>query len=75
VAKLALGDLAGALAQFKVAHRLEPRFADPLKDWGDVLVRQRMWGEALAVYDAALADAPAWQALRDARDAAARSRR
>ncbi|MBV8683386.1 MAG: hypothetical protein JO111_10960 [Caulobacteraceae bacterium] len=73
-AKLARGDVSGAIADFQTAHRLEPRFADPLKYWGDALARQRAWSEAVAKYDQALRLAPAWQAARQARDAAAQAR-
>ena len=70
--RLAKGDLPGAIAVFEIAHRDGPQFADPLKGWGDALARQGQWGEALGKYDLALAAAPAWQALRQARDEAAR---
>jgi tetratricopeptide (TPR) repeat protein len=69
---LAKGDPAGAIAKFDLAHQKGPRFADPLKGWGDALARQGQWSDALAKYDEALKDAPAWQALHQARDAAAR---
>ncbi len=68
------GDLAGATAKLTAAHSRGPNWADPLKAWGDVLARQGRWREALAKYDEALKDAPAWAALRQARDAAARHR-
>jgi tetratricopeptide (TPR) repeat protein len=68
----ARGDLDGAERQFRTASEKGPRFADPLKGWGDVLARQGRWKEALAKYDEALKDAPAWTALHQARDAAAR---
>lgn len=70
--RLARGDLAGAIAVFQIAHQKGPRFSDPLKGWGDALARQGRWSDALAKYDEALEDAPAWQALRQARDTAAR---
>ncbi len=34
------GDLAGAEAKFKGANQSGPHWADPLKAWGDVLVKQ-----------------------------------
>ena len=70
--RLAKGDLTGAIAVFQIAHRNGPRFADPLKGWGDALARQGRWSEALAKYDEALKYASAWQALHQARDQAAR---
>jgi tetratricopeptide (TPR) repeat protein len=69
---LAKGDLAGAIGKFQIAHAKGPRFADPLKGWGDALARQGKWNDALAKYDEALKDAPAWPELRQARDAASR---
>jgi tetratricopeptide (TPR) repeat protein len=65
------GYLGSAEADIAHAAALAPGFADPLKDWGDLLMRQNRPREALAKYTAALQDAPAWQALRQARDAAA----
>ncbi len=69
---MARGDLAGALAEIEKAHQTGPHWADPLKVWGDVLARQGQWRSALAKYDEALKDAPAWVELHQARDAAAR---
>ena len=70
--RLATGDLAGAIEKFQIAHANGPHFADPLKDWGDALARQRKWIDALAKYDQALKLAPAWPELRQAREAAQR---
>jgi tetratricopeptide (TPR) repeat protein len=70
-ARLARGDAAGAIALYRIAHAREPRFADPLKGWGDALARQGRWGEAVGKYDEALKNAPAWAAARQARAAAA----
>jgi tetratricopeptide (TPR) repeat protein len=70
-ALLARGDLAGAAREFSLAHAKGPHFADPLKGWGDVLVKQGHAKESLAKYDEALRDAPNWPALHAARDAAA----
>ena len=67
--------LDGAERLFRTASEMGPRFADPLKGWGDVLAREGRWNEALAKYDEALKAAPAWAALRQARDAAAQHRR
>jgi hypothetical protein len=44
------GDLAGAEAKLKDANQGGPHWADPLKAWGDVLLKQgktkdaRRWG-------------------------------
>ena len=73
-ALLARGDLDGAIDKFRRANAISPHFADPLKGWGDALARQGRWSEAAAKYNEGLTNAPAWQALRDARDAAARRR-
>ena len=70
--RLARGDLTGAIAEYQTAHQKGPHFADPLKGWGDALARQGQWNEALAKYNEALTAAPAWQALRQARDEAAK---
>jgi tetratricopeptide (TPR) repeat protein len=72
--RLARGDLAGAIAVFQIAHKTGPHFADPLKGWGDALARQGRWSDARARYGEALKFAPAWTALRQARDAAAKDR-
>ncbi len=71
-ALLAKGDLDGAIEKFKRANAISPHFANPLKGWGDALARQGRWREALAKFQEGLNDAPTWQALRSARDAAAR---
>jgi tetratricopeptide (TPR) repeat protein len=69
---LARGDLAGAVGKFEFAHTKGPHFADPLKGWGDALVRQGKWIDALAKYDEALKYAPTWPELRLARELAER---
>ncbi len=69
-ALLARGDLAGAARELSLAHAKGPHFADPLKAWGDVLVRQGQFQQALVRYDEALKYAPNWAALKEARDAA-----
>ena len=66
------GDLKAAAADVATANAKAPHFADPLKAWGDVLARQGQWRAALARYDEALKYAPAWAALHQARDAAAK---
>jgi tetratricopeptide (TPR) repeat protein len=68
-AMLARGDLPGAAKQLTLAHEKGPHFADPLKAWGDVLVKQGRPTEALAKYDEALKYAPNWKELKDAREA------
>lgn len=70
-ALLARGDLAGAARELSLAHDKGPRFADPLKGWGDVLVKQGHPKDALAKYGEALKYAPSWVALKQARDTAA----
>jgi ABC-type sugar transport system ATPase subunit len=45
-------------------------WADPLKAWGDVLMKQNQPKEALAKYDEALKYAPNWKQLKQAREAA-----
>ncbi len=69
--ELSQNNLAAAAADEQAAHLRSPHWADPLKAWGDVLVRQGQWREARRQYDAALAYAPAWEALRSASAAAA----
>jgi tetratricopeptide (TPR) repeat protein len=66
------GDLNGAAAKLKEANRRGPHWADPLKAWGDVLLKQGRTKEALAKYDAALKYAPNWKQLKEALEAAAK---
>ena len=47
-------DLAGAVARLELAHEKGPHWADPLKAWGDVLVKQGQRKDALAKYEEAL---------------------
>ncbi|MBV8124511.1 MAG: tetratricopeptide repeat protein, partial [Paucibacter sp.] len=70
IAELKRGDYRRAEADLAAASERSPHWADPLKAWGDLLARQGRWKEALAKYQAALAYAPNWPALRAARDAA-----
>ena len=70
--ELARGDLAAAEGDVSFAAAKAPHWADPWKAWGDVLAREGRWKEALAKYDEALKDAPAWTELHQARDAAIR---
>lgn len=66
------GDLKAAEADLSTAVAKAPHYADPLKAWGDVLAKQGRWKDALAKYNEALKYAPAWTALHQAQDAAAR---
>jgi tetratricopeptide (TPR) repeat protein len=68
------GALRAALADLAAAHARSPHWADPLKAWGDALMRAGNRGAALAKYNQALEYAPAWAELHQARDAAARQR-
>ena len=68
------GDLTGAMAQLKNASQRGPHWADPLKTWGDVLVKQGHTRETLVKYDQALKYAPNWAAVKDARAAAVKQR-
>jgi tetratricopeptide (TPR) repeat protein len=69
-ARLDAGDTGGALSDAETAARLGPHFADALKLSGDTRARQGRWSEAIASYDSALAEAPAWAGLKHARAAA-----
>jgi hypothetical protein len=66
------GDLPGATAKFKDANQKGPHWADPLKAWGDVLLKQGNAKDALAKYDEALKYAPNWKQLKEARETAAK---
>ena len=67
LALLRHGDLAGSTEQLRLANQKGPSWADPLKVWGDLLVKQGNNKDALAKYDEALKFAPDWNALKDAR--------
>lgn len=64
------GDFKQAEADLAAASERSPHWADPYKAWGDVLVKQGRWKEALLKYDAAAEYAPNWPALVTARAAA-----
>jgi hypothetical protein len=66
------GDLTGATEQFRLANQKGPHWADPLKAWGDTLVKQGHAKEALVKYDEAVKYAPNWKQLKDARETAAK---
>jgi len=64
------GDLNGAAEQFKLASQKGPHWADPLKAWGDVLMKQGKSEAAINKYDDAVKYAPNWEQLTEARKAA-----
>ena len=68
------GDAAGAIARYTEANKRGSHWADPLKAWGDVLVKQGKTKEALAKYDEALKYAPNWKQLQDARETLAKQK-
>lgn len=72
-AKLARGDLDGALAEFREANRRSPNWADPLKGWGDVLLARGDSRGALRQYEAAHRRAPQWRAIAEALNRARRA--
>jgi tetratricopeptide (TPR) repeat protein len=67
-----LKDPTRAAAKLLEANRRGPHWADPLKAWGDVLMKQAHIKEALKKYDEALKYAPTWEALKETRAAAAK---
>ena len=62
------------MAKLKDANQKGPHWADPLKAWGDVLVKQGRMKEALVKYDQALKYAPNWKQLIDAHEALAKQK-
>jgi tetratricopeptide (TPR) repeat protein len=60
---LAKGDADGAIARFEVAHRLAPRFADPLEMWGEALMAKNRSDLALAKFEDGNRYAPNWGRL------------
>lgn len=69
------GEFSRAYRMFVKAHRQGPRWADPLKSQGDILVKLGRWEEARDRYGAAIPFAPGWLELRKAfRQAEARAR-
>jgi tetratricopeptide (TPR) repeat protein len=58
------GDLKSAEADLKKASANAPRFADPIKLYGDLLAHEGHWKEAFAKYEEALKYAPGWSTLR-----------
>ena len=63
LALLARGDNARAVTRFRDAAIRGPRWADPLKGWGDALAAQGRWAEAAAKYEQATPFAPRWADL------------
>jgi Tfp pilus assembly protein PilF len=57
------GDAEGAIARFKSAIALGPRYADPLEGWGEALMRENRSDLALAKFEAANRFAPNWGRL------------
>ena len=55
------------------ANARAPHWADPLKGWGDVLLREGRTADALVKYDESLKYAPAWAELHQVRNTVARS--
>jgi tetratricopeptide (TPR) repeat protein len=68
------GDMEGAVVKLGLANQKGPHWADPLKAWGDILVKQVKTREALAKYEEALKYAPNWKQLQDAREALAKQK-
>lgn len=65
------GDLTGAIAAYRAAHKAAPNWADPLEGWGEALFRQGHRQAARDKYDQALGLAPRWGRLRSQRAATA----
>ena len=65
-AKLFRRDYAGAIREAAAAHAVGPRWAEPLKHWGDALAARGKWSDAAAKYALALERAPNWAALQRA---------
>jgi tetratricopeptide (TPR) repeat protein len=63
-----------AMEKLAAAHERGPHWADPLKAWGDVLVKQGNIKDALAKYDEVLKYAPNWKELKEVRDALAKQK-
>jgi tetratricopeptide (TPR) repeat protein len=60
---LAKGDADAAIAQFNIAHRQGPKFADPLEFWGEALMAKNQSHLALAKFVEAEKYAPNWGRL------------
>jgi tetratricopeptide (TPR) repeat protein len=57
------GDFDGAIAKFKLANRIGPRFADPLEMWGEALIAKNRSHLALLKFAEANKYAPNWGRL------------
>jgi tetratricopeptide (TPR) repeat protein len=57
------GDFDGAIAQFDLAHRKGPRFADPLELWGEALIAKNRSDLAAKKFAEAARYAPNWGRL------------
>lgn len=71
-AKLAWGDLPGALADATTATDLSAHDGDAWKLWGDALAKLGKIADAALKYDEALKYAPSWKDLKDAREQVSR---
>ena len=58
--RLAKGDVAGAIANFDLAHKMGPHWADPLQLWGETLMKTGDYAGAVAKFAEASRDAPHW---------------
>jgi tetratricopeptide (TPR) repeat protein len=54
------GDVDGAIAKFRAAHRITPHYADPLELWGEALTRKGDYAGAVAKFAEADKYAPRW---------------
>ena len=60
---LARGDIKGAVAQLKIAHKRSPHFADPLELWGEALLAKGDARAAERKFAQASEFAPRWGRL------------
>ena len=65
-ARLARGDIAGAIAEFRLGQYKTPWFADIPEAWGEALARQGDYAGAVARFEEADALAPHWRRLHQA---------
>lgn len=63
LALMARGEFRMAAGRFRDAHQRGPRWADPLKGWGDALAAQGLWARAVEKYQQAEPLAPNWREL------------